>query len=98
MTETELNDYYLRKKKEVVERFLGTENKYPIPDPIEHRFFSPITESGKSYYGKSMGKPMNPSAFDPWLHEFNEKMHTCNGKIVTYVESGLDAEVPPPVK
>ena len=37
MTDAERNEYFDRKKKEVMERLLGKEKKYPIPDPITVR-------------------------------------------------------------
>ena len=94
----DITDRYEQKKREVLEKLLGKEDKYPVKANVRKHLISPITTDGKTCYGKSMHKPSNPCAFDPWLHEFNERMHTCNGKIVTYVDEKLDKEIPPPVK
>ena len=95
MTDTERNEYYERKKTEVIERLLGKKNKYPIPDPITVRL-----DASKDSFRKNEFKedPASRKAME-YLAWYNAEMHRTNGKIVTYVEdSSLDAEVPPPVK
>ena len=95
MTDAERNEYYERKKKEVIERLLGKENKYPIPDPITLRLDASKDSLRKNEFKKD---PASRKAME-YLAWYNAEIHRTNGKIVTYVkEPSLDAEVPPPVK
>ena len=95
MTDAERNEYYERKKKEVIERLLGKENKYPIPDPITLRLDASKDSLRKNEFKED---PASRKAME-YLAWYNAEMHRTNGRIVTYVEdSSLDAEVPPPVK
>ena len=95
MTDTERNEYYERKKKEVIERLLGKKNKYPIPDPITVRLDASKDSLRKKEFKED---PSHRKAMEH-LAWYNAEMRKTNGKIVTYVEdSSLDAEVPPPVK
>ena len=96
MTDAEREAFFARKKKEIIERLLGKESPYPIPDPVTTRLTAPI---GKSWYDKPrILQNMNPCAFDPWLHEYNRQMHANNGRIVTIMEEPIGEVVPPPVK
>lgn len=95
MTDAERNEYYERKKKEVIERLLGKENKYPIPDPITLRLDASKDSLRKNEFKEDLA---SRKAME-YLAWYNAEMHRTNGKIVTYVkDSSLDAEVPPPVK
>ena len=95
MTDAERNEYFDRKKKEVMERLLGKEKKYPIPDPITLRLDASKDSLRKNEFKED---PASRKAME-YLAWYNAEMHRTNGKIVTYVEdSSLDAEVPPPVK
>lgn len=89
--------YFDRKKKAVIERLLGPETPYPIPDNVTVRFTSKITDKS-CYADRQIGPDANPSAFDPWLRNYNEQRHDNNHKIVTYVDNIDTSEVPPPVK
>ena len=89
--------YFERKKKEVIDRILGPGTPYPVAEDVTTRFTSKITD--KSCYANRPTKlDANPSAFDPWLRDYNEQRHTNNHKIVTYVDNIDTSEVPPPVK
>lgn len=99
IAESELIARFERKKAEIIEQLLGKEDKYPIPDPVETRLTDKNWTSGKSWYTeKRVLKNANPSAFDPWLHEYNIQMHTNNGRIVTIDDTPLEAEVGAPIK
>ena len=95
MTDAERNEYFDRKKKEVMERLLGKEKKYPIPDPITVRLDMSKDSLRKNEVNED---PAHRKAME-YLAWYNEEMHRTNGRIVTYAEeSSLDDEVPPPVK
>ena len=95
MTDAERNEYYERKKKEVIERLLGKENKYPIPDPITIR----LNASNGSLRKKDFKENPSRRKAMEYLAWYNVEFRRANGRIVTYVEeSSLADEVPPPVK
>lgn len=92
MTDTEWNMKYDAKKKEVIDRILGKDAKFKVPSTAS---FKKLTKRSKK---DEVAKLLHTSPFDPWLHEYNQLIHVNHGKVVTYVEEGLDKEVPPPVK
>ena len=99
MTDAERNEYFDRKKKEIMDRLLGPGTLYPIPDPITVRYTAP--SNGKLWYDRPrILKNMNiDTQCQKYLAWYNDKLRQNNGVIVTYAEeSSLDAEVPPPVK
>ena len=98
MTDIERNANYKRKHDEIVERLLGPKSPYPVPSAIETRLTAPMHSSATYINDIRIGHGTNPSAFDPWLHEFNKKMRECNGKIVTYVDTPLAPEIGAPIK
>lgn len=99
ISDSERNAYYERKRKEIIDRFLGPIQLYPIPNAVETSLKAPIYTNGKSWHDEPrVHKDMNPCAFDPWLHEFNRQMHICNGRIVIVDNTPLEEEVGAPIK
>ena len=97
LSDTEREAYFERKHKEIVEKMLGKESPYPIPDVITTRLTSKI---GESWYEKprilqNMNIDKQSQEYIAW---YNAEFRKNNGRIVTYVEEPLDEEVPPPVK
>ena len=99
MTATELDAFFDRKHREIVDRLIGEDVHWPVPDPVTTRVVSPIRDGSPDGFRFTPPAVPNPSAFLPWLGWYNEQMHINDNKIVVYVEDDkLDAEVPPPVK
>ena len=90
--------YFNRKKKSIIDRMLGPETPYPIPDPVSIRYTS--DSKNGSWYGKPrILKNMNlDRQSQEYLAWFNEEFRKSNGRIVKHVEGGLDAAVPDPIK
>lgn len=99
MTDREREDYYWRKKKEVLDKMLGPENPYPIPDPITCRYTCPLGK-GDSWRTAPRGI-MKGEAYDQMmkdLAEYNQAKHDNNHKIITYVDTPLEKAVGDPIK
>ena len=95
MTDAERNEYYERKKKEVLERLLGKENKYPVLDPVIVRLDASKNSLRKKEFKED---PAHRKTME-YLAWYNVEVRRTSGKIVTYVEeSSLADEIPPPVK
>ena len=99
LSDSERNEYFDRKSKEVIERFLGKDNPYPIPDPITVRYTSDCSINGP-WYGRPrvIKNPNIDQQSQEYLAWYNQEMHKTNGRIVTHVEGGLDDAVPDPIK
>lgn len=98
MTDAERNEYFDRKKKEIMDRLLGPGTPYPIPDQITVRYTAP--NDGKLWYDRTrILKNMN---IDPqcqkYLAWYNAELRRNNGRIVTVSEEPIEDVVPPPVK
>lgn len=99
MTDSEREEYYLRKKKEILDKILGPESPYSISDSVTVRFTSPLGK-GDSWRTDPRGLMSGPE-YDlamKDLAEYNRLKHECNGKIVTYVDTPLEKAVGDPIK
>lgn len=93
MTDNEYNDFFNRKKKETIDKLIGADVNYPVSDDAH-------TSPSKK---KTPNEVVNYRRYSrelamKWLGQYNVNMHVNNGKHVTYVDTGLENEVPPPVK
>lgn len=96
LTDAERIAYFERKKKETIDRLLGTEDKFPIPDAVETRVIDKNWTANKSWYDQPrILKNMN--ADTTGLREYQEQMHKNNGVVYLKMEETLK-EIPPPVK
>lgn len=98
LSEAEREAKFEAKKQEVIERLLGKEQKYPIPDPVQTRFIDTNWRTGKSWYDESrVHKNMNHDT--SYLVEYYKEIHRTGGRIVRRIEaSELPKEEPPVVK
>ena len=98
LSDSERNSYFERKKKEVLDRLLGPETPYPIPDPVTVRLTSP--NDGKTWYErprilKNMNLDRQSQEYLAW---YNKELRNSHGRIVTVMEEPIGEVVPPPVK
>lgn len=98
MTDAERNECFDRKKKEIMDRLLGPDTPYPIPNPITVRYTAP--SDGKLWYDHPrIFKNMNiDSQYQKYLAWYNTELRRNNGRIVTVSEEPIEDAVPPPVK
>ena len=93
MTDIEYDMFYNRKKKEIIDRLVGADAR--IPEKHEERMVLTKKQAEKT---ECHDFAQAREFARQWLAEYNESIRTNNGKNVTYVDSGLADEVPPPVK
>ncbi len=96
MTTSSISDYFERKRKEVLERIIGT--SVPKKD---------VSNETIHYTSKCKGKPWHEQVrrgtnvdrqSQEYLAWYNKQMHTCHGRIVVKLEEPVGDVVPPPVK
>lgn len=98
LSEVERNDFFERKKKEVLDRLLGPAQPYKDKDPITVRYTS--KNNGKLWYDEPrIIENMNLDAgSQKYLHWYNKEFRKNNGRIVTHIDKPIGEVVPPPIK
>ena len=96
MTDAAYNDFFNRKKKETIDKLIGADVNVQV---------APETRTVLSKGRKHKDNADADSDFArsreiamKWLAAYNNDKYANHGKVVTYVESGLADEIPPPVK
>ena len=98
-SDIERNEKIEYMKRKTIERLLGPDSPYPIPDPVAVRFTA--KSDGKSWYDEprileNMNIDQQSSEYLAW---YNAELHRTGGRIVTVEENkSAEEEILPIVK
>lgn len=96
MTNDQLLDTINAKKQEVINRLLGTEQRFPITPDVTTRFIDP-TWSGKPAAPRPPKNALDDASMR-FLARYNAELRRNGGRIVRRMEGKALEEIPPPIK